>query len=268
MPDNYAGGGAMSYQAEITEHSCGNFQESIESLKKKEQDGVLLLKNRGNVFDRIEIESPGTRVSSYTYNLSIGMVLCWGLYLNWLLAKNLDFAALAEFSPLLVLGGCLAACGFGVLLFNHSTNPLFSFLGYNFVVIPLGLAVITTLQPIIPFQIADTLRVAVLATITMTCLGAFLPRFFEKISVALFTAVLAVIFVAAVEILMLEKQHHVISLLLGLIFCGYVGLDWGRANRIPKTIPNAVDGAAAVYMDIINLFLRILRIQANTNRFD
>ncbi len=268
MPDNYAEGGAMSYQAEITENSCGNFQESIESLKKKKQDGVLLLKNRVSVFDRIEIESPGARVSTCTYNFVIGMVLSWGLYLNWLLANNLNFAALADLSPLLVPGGCLAACGFGVLLFNHSTNPLFSFLGYNFVVVPLGLAVIATLQPIIPFQIADTLRVAVLATITMTCFGVFLPRFFEKISGALFTAVLAVIFVAAVEILLLEKQHHVIDLLLVLVFCGYVGLDWGRANRIPKTIPNAVDGAAAVYMDIINLLLRILRIPANKNRFD
>ena len=44
------------------------------------------------------------------------------------------------------------------------------------------------------------------------------------------------------------------------IFCGYIGYDWGRANRIPKTVDNAIDSAAALYMDIINLFLRILRI--------
>jgi FtsH-binding integral membrane protein len=44
------------------------------------------------------------------------------------------------------------------------------------------------------------------------------------------------------------------------IFCGYIGYDWGRAMRIPKTVDNAVDSAAAVYMDIVNLFARILRI--------
>ncbi|MBT7579493.1 MAG: hypothetical protein HN633_12065, partial [Candidatus Marinimicrobia bacterium] len=44
------------------------------------------------------------------------------------------------------------------------------------------------------------------------------------------------------------------------IFCGYIGYDWGRANQIPKTLDNAVDSAAALYMDIINLFLRVLRI--------
>ena len=45
-----------------------------------------------------------------------------------------------------------------------------------------------------------------------------------------------------------------------MIFCGYIGVDWGRANRIPKTVDNAVDSAAALYMDIINLFLRLLRL--------
>ena len=256
----------MGYQAEITEDSCNNFQKSIESLKRKEQNGVLLLKNRGNVFDRIEIESPGARVSTHTYNLVIGMVLCWGLYINWLFAKNLDFVVLADFSPLLLMGGCFAACCFGFFLFNKSTKPLFSFLGYNLVVVPLGLAINATVQPFDPFLVTDALRVAVLATLTMTCFGVLLPRFFEKITRALLTAVLSVVFIAAVEILMLQKQLHVINLLMALVFCGYVGIDWGRANRIPKTIPNAVDSAAAVYMDIINLLLRLFRIPASKNR--
>jgi FtsH-binding integral membrane protein len=44
------------------------------------------------------------------------------------------------------------------------------------------------------------------------------------------------------------------------IFCGYIGHVWERANRMPKTVDNAVDSAAAIYMDVLNLFLRILRI--------
>jgi FtsH-binding integral membrane protein len=258
-------GGAMGYQAEITEDSCNNFQKSIESLKRKEQNGLLLLKNRGNVFERIEIESPGARVSTYIYNLVIGLVLCWGLYINWVLAKNQVFAALADVYPLLFMGGCFAACIFGVFLFNKSTKPLLSFLGYNLVVVPLGLAINATIQPFVPFLVMDTLRVAVWATLTMTCFGVLLPRFFEKIIRALFISVLAVVFIAAIEIFMLQKQHHVIDLLIALVFCGYVGIDWGRANRIPKTIPNAVDSAAAVYLDIFNLFLRLFRIPTSKN---
>ena len=45
-----------------------------------------------------------------------------------------------------------------------------------------------------------------------------------------------------------------------LIFSGYIGYDWARANRLPKTLDNAIDSAAALYLDIINLFLRLLRL--------
>ncbi len=45
-------------------------------------------------------------------------------------------------------------------------------------------------------------------------------------------------------------------------FCGYIGVDWGRANQIERTVDNAIDSAAALYLDIINLFLRILRIMS------
>jgi FtsH-binding integral membrane protein len=48
------------------------------------------------------------------------------------------------------------------------------------------------------------------------------------------------------------------------IFCGYIGVDWSRANSIPKTLDNAIDSAAALYMDIINLFVRILSIMGRS----
>ena len=71
---------------------------------------------------------------------------------------------------------------------------------------------------------------------------------------------LLVIVVELVEVFILGIHHGVIDWIVVLIFCGYVGVDWGRANQIPKTLDNAIDSAAALYMDIINLFLRILRI--------
>ena len=45
-----------------------------------------------------------------------------------------------------------------------------------------------------------------------------------------------------------------------VIFSGYIGYDWARANMIPKTLDNAIDSAASLYIDIINLFIRILQI--------
>jgi len=69
-----------------------------------------------------------------------------------------------------------------------------------------------------------------------------------------------VIVVELMETFFLHIHHGIIDWIVVLIFCGYIGYDWGRANNIPRTVDNAVDSAAELYMDIINLFLRILRI--------
>jgi len=69
-----------------------------------------------------------------------------------------------------------------------------------------------------------------------------------------------VILVELFQLFVLGIHSNWLDWVVVLIFCGYIGYDWGRANSIPKTLDNAVDSAAALYMDIINLFLRILRI--------
>ena len=57
-------------------------------------------------------------------------------------------------------------------------------------------------------------------------------------------------------------RHGATDWVVAAIFCGYIGYDWGRANAIPKTLDNAIDSAASLYIDIIILFMRILRIMA------
>ena len=108
--------------------------------------------------------------------------------------------------------------------------------------------------------ISEAIRITGLVTIAMMCLGTLFPAFFQKISGVLTIALLLVIVVELIEIFIFNTHHGILDWIVVLIFCGYIGYDWGRANQIPKTVDNAVDSAAALYMDIINLFLRILRI--------
>ena len=51
------------------------------------------------------------------------------------------------------------------------------------------------------------------------------------------------------------------TLILGAyIFSLYIGFDWSRAQVMSKTLDNAVDAAVQIYLDIINLFIRLLKI--------
>lgn len=210
------------------------------------------------VFDRTVYEGP--EISPALYNLVIGLTLCWGFGINYLMVTNIDPMAIRDVNPWIFFGGYFASCFFGVYLFNGSNKPIVSFIGYNFVVVPFGLIVNVVVSRYDSSIVAEALKITGYVTITMMILGSTFPSFFKKISGALAIALLMVIVIELIEIFIFGIHHGIIDWVVVLIFCGYIGYDWGKANQIPKTIDNAIDSAAELYMDIINLFLRILRI--------
>ena len=219
---------------------------------------------KSDIFNRTKAE--GAIVSDATYNLVIGLVLCWGLLVNWLLVRYVSSAWLVSINIWLFLVVYFASCFYGVYLFNKSTDPAISFIGYNFVVVPFGLVVNMIVSRYEPTLVLEAIQVTALVTITMMVLGSVFPGFFQAIYGGLVMALLAVIVIELFQIFVLHMHSDWIDWAVVLIFCGYVGYDWGRANRIPKTVDNAVDSAAAIYMDIINLFVRILRILGRRKR--
>ena len=211
-----------------------------------------------NVFSRTRTTDP--IISATAYNLIIGLTLLWGFGLNWYMVETIPPQSVAGVSPWILILGFLASCFFGVYLYSKSSNPTVSFIGYNFVVVPFGFVVNLAVSRYDPDIVAEAIRVTGLVTVIMMCLGSMFPAFFQKIVGVLTIALLVVIVVELVEIFVFGIHHGILDWIVVAIFCGYIGYDWGRANQIPKTMDNAVDSAAALYMDIINLFLRILRI--------
>lgn len=49
-------------------------------------------------------------------------------------------------------------------------------------------------------------------------------------------SLIVVIIVQLVESFILKKHFGIVDWITALIFCGYIGYDWGRANNIPKTL--------------------------------
>lgn len=216
------------------------------------------------VFNRTSAD--GEIISDGAYNLTMGLVLCWGFMVNWWMVKNIPASVITGVDIRLFLLAYFASCFFGVYLFNKSVNPMVSFLGYNFVVIPFGFVINVVVARYSPALVLEAMRITGTVTAGMMVLGSLFPAFFRRIYGALTAALLLVIIVELVDIFFLHKNPGYIDWIVVVIFCGYVGYDWGRANSIPKTVDNAVDSAAALYMDIINLFLRILKILGRRRR--
>ena len=211
-----------------------------------------------DVFNRTETND--TIISGSLYNFVIGATLLWGFFINWLMVLNIPAESISNISPLIFFAGYFASCFFGIYLFKTSDNPLVSFIGYNFVVVPFGLIINLVVSRYDPNIVIEAVRVTGLVTFIMMLLGSMYPAFFQKIVGALTVALICVIIVELIEIFIFNTHHGVLDWVVALLFCGYIGYDWARANAIPKTYDNAIDSAAALYIDIINLFLRILRI--------
>lgn len=215
---------------------------------------------------------PGqTEVSANKYNLIIGGCLFWGFIVNCIMCSALSDSILN-----LVRGGgmigffilyfALVICG--SLMVNKSDNPVVSFIGYNLIVVPLGMCISIILSAYVAEGYSNIIAVAfgitAFVTLIMMVLGSLFPEFFLSIGKTLFICLLITI-VAEIVLALMHIDLGIIDYIVVTIFSGYIGYDWARANTCAKTVDNAVDNAAYLYVDIANLFIRLLSILGRRN---
>ena len=211
-----------------------------------------------DVFSRRTTDQP--MVSRGVYNLIIGGVLCWGFGLNtWMVANIAPEAPLVYgYWPFMI--GYFVCCFVGIMMFTKSDKPFVSFVGYNLVVIPFGLVVNAVVAGYDPHLVQEAVQVTGAITFIMMLMGSTFPKFFLGLGRILFMALIAMIIIELLAVFVFNWDRNIIDYAVAAIFCGYIGYDWARANTIPPTVDNAIDSAASIYMDVINLFIRVLRI--------
>ncbi|MBQ8316923.1 MAG: US12 family protein [Lachnospiraceae bacterium] len=206
-------------------------------------------------------------VTPQSYNMIIGATLLYGFVVNIIMiATCYDFVA--NINPVvfyvLYFGMALA----GGLMVHRSDNPVISFIGYNLYVLPLGMVLTLTINMLLGYgyesMIITAFAITAIVTVVMMILGAVFPSFFLSIGSTLCISLLITVIVEIV-LALLGINLGIISYIVVLIFCGYIGYDWAKANAVPKTIDNAIDSAAELYVDIIALFMRVLSILARAN---
>lgn len=201
-------------------------------------------------------------VSARVYNLVLCATVLYGLVVNALLCRAdvilFVFSRISYRAFLIIYLICAFA---GVFISRRSRNALVSFLGYNLIVLPVGLLVAATVimggynYSVVGHAFITTAGV----TVIMTTAGLLFPQFFEKIGSVLFFGLLGVLLTAILSRFIPGISMGVTMVSAGL-FSLYIGFDVYRSQQFPRTIDNAVDCAVDIYLDIINLFLNLLRI--------
>ena len=206
----------------------------------------------------------GDRISVRSYNLLIGATILYGF------ATNLATVLLAGYALInlvdrfpwlifvLLVGYLVMAIG-GAILAMRSHRPIWSFVGYNLIVVPIGILLALILPDYALRYILLAVVLTGIVTAVMMALSVAFPRFFSKLGSSLLIALILGI-LAELLAVFFGFYGTLFDILFVILFSLYIGYDWYRAQAYPKTVDNAIDSAIDLYLDIINLFLRLLDV--------
>lgn len=197
-------------------------------------------------------------ISDRMYNLIIGATLLYGFAVNAFMISAFE-GAFDQINQWALLIGYILCVIIGSVL-TRSNSALVSFIGYNFIVVPLGV-MLTILLPYYGAEIVfDAVVITGIITLIMMIAGGAFPHIFLRMGRTLFFTLIAVVVVEMFCVFVLGKDFAVMDYAVVVLFSGYIGYDWARANAYFKTVDNAIDSAVDLYMDIINIFVRVLAI--------
>lgn len=239
-----------------------------ESLSSEERyDGFG--RKRGRSVADVDGDAGGIGVTKY--NLILGGVLLWGFLANALICLFTRNISLIDYALYIFVGYLILAL-VGVLL-TKSRSALVSFIGYNLVVIPLGFVLALYISEFEPMLVASIFFQTAAVTLTMMLFSLIFPRLFLSMGRALGITLLIVIVVELIASVVMiatgtfsEDLFLVIDWIVVVVFSLYIGYDWAVAQRRTRTVDAAVDSACALYLDIINLFIRLLAIAGRRSR--
>ena len=205
-------------------------------------------------------------ISDHRYNLIMGGVVLFGLVVNILICFFCA-NAVEQMNPLLMIIGYIVCAIVGTIITVRSENPAISFAGYCLVVFPVGIMVCSVVNAyggISSSVVTTAFLFTAIITATMLVLSTVFPSFFKSLGKTLLACLIGLL-VCELICALFRINQMLTSWLAAIIFSLYIGYDFQRAQMFPKTADNAVDCALDIYLDIINLFLRLVRILARSS---
>lgn len=223
----------------------------------------MAIGNSAKIYEERKILKAGeTEISERSFNLIIGGVLLWGFLLNFAMVALFGESIsrmMAGMNPFVFLIGYFVLVIFGSVLLNKE-SPVLSFIGYNLIALPIGVVVCACVNGI-PVRIVESaVLVTAIVTLSFMILATVFPGFFLRMGRTLCVGLLVAIVAEVLSMLIFHTVSSVFEWIFVVIFALFIGFDWARANTCARTVDNAIDLAANLYLDIINLFLRILEI--------
>lgn len=204
-------------------------------------------------------------LSPAAYNIAMMGTVLYGFVVNALMVVFLKDVVYG-LNPTVFFIGYFISCLAGTFI-AASDKPALSFLGYNLIVLPIGVM----LCMVLPGYGAELVFQAIVLTggivLVMAALSGFFPQVFLSMGRALGVCLLVGCLLSLASWFIAGIGNFLVYA-FAILFSLYIGYDMAKAQCYPKTLDNAIDSAIDLYLDIINLFLRVLSILAKLRSND
>ncbi|MBQ7255353.1 MAG: US12 family protein [Oscillospiraceae bacterium] len=216
---------------------------------------------------RFEVDLSNGELTAAAYNAIIGLVVIWGMVLNFVMARFF-MPEILSLSPIATLIIYFVGSIGGMLVVYKSKSAVISFVGFTVLAAAMGLILTYYVTAFTAASVSNAFLITMLVSALMIALAVTFPQFFIGIGRILMISLLVGIVLSVLAMLLLPQAFTILDAGIALIFSGFIGFDWARAQQYPKTVDNAVDSAADIYVDVVNLFIRILSIFGHSSSKD
>ena len=222
----------------------------------------MALGNSKTIYEERNFVPEGeTELSERAFNLVIGGMLMWGFLLNYLtvaLFGQQVMAMVAGMNPLVFLIGYFVLLLAGNAMVVHGGAGL-SFVGYTLIAAPIGIVICMSIQGVPIDIVKSAVLITAIVTLCFMIAGSLFADFFLKLGRVLLFSLLFTIVGGLISLLLFRGRGYMVYEWIGTaIFSLFIGYDWARANTCARTLNNAIDLSASLYLDIVNVFLRVL----------
>ncbi|MCR5586393.1 MAG: Bax inhibitor-1 family protein [Lachnospiraceae bacterium] len=198
-------------------------------------------------------------VSDRQYNLTVGGITAYGLIANALTCFY--FPGVRDKNVYIFILIAYIVCALaGTAILRSSRNPIISFLGYNMIAVPMGFMLAIVVNSYAPAIVFNAVGTTASVVVIMVCFSMLFPQVFLSMGRALFISLIVTVVAGFVMMFISPFNTTIYDFLVAGLFSLYIAYDWAKSNQYPKTLNNAIWSACDIYLDIVNLFLRILRL--------
>lgn len=218
------------------------------------------------MFSSTEVFEEGTgldEMSARAYMFVLGLYVTGGLAVSAYVASLTYTWQVTNIWLFLLIG--LVIPIIGIVISAKSENWLISTFGYAMVFVPFG----AILGPVVALYQMESVIQAVVVTLVLSAglwiVGTLIPPIVSNWTSYIIGALLVLIAGDLARGLMPLFGLHPVTLgvwpWVGIVlFSGLIVYDVNKAMQMPKNLDNAVDGAVALYLDVVNIFIRVLEI--------